>query len=722
MGRVAGWLFDAYVQGGEAVIWIKAEDGRAIRLRDSYSPFFHVEPRGPAAEDEIMYRLAECPDVKAVRIEAKKTSLVDPKPKRLVRVEACGTGPFRGLVKALERHPMVAAVYNASLRHIQQYLFTRLKVEPTSRVSADFDGEWLSKVERIDDSGAIEPPPFTVLRFTVKYDCTGRGRAIKGIRASFGGEEEAFTGSTGGAAEAFMAYLREKDPDLLVSPKCDGVAYPLLKEALEKDGCAFLPGRCEDREQIRRQGSAAGRVFLGGTAYGFSLDDRGVAGLAERARFSFLPMGLATRWLSNRSIDSRNCFELIQRGYAIPRQEYFEEVRALSELAERDRGGIIMTPEAGRLHENVAALDFDSQYPNIILKDGISYEGGRGAASDEEGAFKLIPAVIGPWLARRMALKRLKRALPEGSAARAYCEQRVDALKMILVTQYGIAGCCRNRFGNVVAFEEINRRSREAMIRAKRVAEGRGFRILYGNVDALFVSRDGAGRCDYEGLAAEIASVTGLPMSLDKHFRLIAFLPLKGDGSSSAISRYFGITFDGKIEARGIEMRRGDVPEFVRSFQEGLIARVLGHGGAREAFSSGVDDGIAFVKEALREVRSGEVPADRLVIRKRMRKGIGEYAASVPQRAAAVQLMRGGAEVEVGDEVPFVYVDRGHPNPSCRVAVPSRFASDYDREAYAKMVIEAASSVFSGIGIRLGERLEGPPITLDAWIGRISEH
>lgn len=717
MGRVTGWLFDAYVQGGEAAVWIKSEDGRAIRLRDSYSPFFHVEPRGPAAEDEIMYRLAECPDVKAIRIEERKTSLTDPHKKRLVRVETFGTGPFRGLVKALERHPMVAGVYNASLRHIQRYLFTRLKVEPTSRVSAEFDGEWLTRVERIDDSEALEPPPFTILRFSVQYECAGRGRAMTGIRASFGGEGEGFTGSAGSAAEAFMAYIKEKDPDLLVCPKCDSVAYPLLKEALEKVGCAFLPGRCEDREQVKRQGSAAGRVFLGGTAYGFSLDERGVAGLAERARFAFLPMGLATRWLSNRSIDSRNCFELIQRGYAIPREEYFEEARALSELAERDRGGIIITPEAGRLHENVAALDFDSQYPNIILKGGISYEDGRGSASDEEAVFRLTPTVIGPWLARRMALKRLKRALPEGSAARACCEQRVDALKMILVTQYGIAGCCRNRFGNVVAFEEINRRSREAMLKAKRVAEEGGFRVLYGNVDALFVSREGAGSGDYEGLAAEIASVTGLPMSLDRHFRLIAFLPLKGDAPSSAINRYFGITFDGKVEARGIEMRRGDVPEFVRSFQEGLIARVLGHGGAREVFSYGVDDGIAFVKEALREVRDGSLPADRLVIWKRLRKGIGEYAASVPHREAAIQLMRSGAEVEVGDEVPFVYVDRGHPNPSCRIAVPSRFAGNYDREAYAKMVIDAAASVFSGIGIRLGDRLEAPAPSLDAWMG-----
>jgi DNA polymerase I len=38
-----------------------------------------------------------------------------------------------------------------------------------------------------------------------------------------------------------------------------------------------------------------------------------------------------------------------------------------------DRGGLILSPVTG-LHENVAALDFESMFPNILIKHNISYE------------------------------------------------------------------------------------------------------------------------------------------------------------------------------------------------------------------------------------------------------------------------------------------------------------------------------------------------------------
>jgi hypothetical protein len=42
------------------------------------------------------------------------------------------------------------------------------------------------------------------------------------------------------------------------------------------------------------------------------------AGLIERARFGFLPLDMTAKYSINSLIDSRNCFELIQRSYVIP--------------------------------------------------------------------------------------------------------------------------------------------------------------------------------------------------------------------------------------------------------------------------------------------------------------------------------------------------------------------------------------------------------------------
>ena len=709
MESISGWVLDAYISRGEAVVWIKTEAGGLVRVTDRYTPFFHVEPASAEEEDAVAYGLTECPEVSGVRVEEMRTKLGSNKTTRLIRVETYGTGGFWEIVKRVAAHPSVANVYGADIMHVQRYLFTKLAVEPTSKVTVTCDGGALVDVKREDDWGEIAPPPFGIMRFRVEGDGDGPSggrRRVRSIRASAGGRDYVFRGAEHDVAEGFVDLVGRCDPDLLLSPSCDRADFPLLMGACEEHGIdPSALGRAvagvKDAQQVRRQGSFSGRIFLGNVFYGFDPDEWGLAGLVERARFSFMPMGLATRRLSNKSIDSRNCFELMRRRYAIPREGYFEDARPLQELVERDRGGITMTPEAGMIHENVAALDFDSQYPSIILKDELSYEtptGGSDAGGAQE-AFRLMPAVIEPWLRRRLELKAVKRRLEEGAPMRRYCEERVDALKMILVTQDGIAGCCRNRFGNIVTYEEITKRSREAMLEAKAVAEGGGFKIVYCDVDSLFVARGGASTKDYAELATRISATTGLSMSVDEHFRRAAFLPLKGGGGSSALKRYFGVTFDGRVEARGIEMRRSDVPEYVRDFQRRLIQEVMGRGSLAEVVSAGRAAGGRLAFGAIADLMEGRIPWERLVVRKRLGKAVGEYAANVAQRSAAIQRMNGGAEVEEGGEVEFIYVDVNHPNPMCRVAVPEAFRGSYDRRAYAAMIAEATSAVYRGMGI-----------------------
>jgi hypothetical protein len=48
-----------------------------------------------------------------------------------------------------------------------------------------------------------------------------------------------------------------------------------------------------------------------------------------------------------------------------------------------------------------------------------------------------------------------------------WCEHRIVALKDIFVSLYGTTGSFWNRFVNVEAFEEINRLSREVLIKKR---------------------------------------------------------------------------------------------------------------------------------------------------------------------------------------------------------------------------------------------------------------
>jgi len=74
-------------------------------------------------------------------------------------------------------------------------------------------------------------------------------------------------------------------------------------------------------------------------------------------------------------------------------------------------------------------------------------------------------------LSRRIFFKNLQKSFPVSADEWFWCEQRNDALKSILVSLYGTIGSFWNRFAKVEAFEEINRLSREVLIRTKEIVQ-----------------------------------------------------------------------------------------------------------------------------------------------------------------------------------------------------------------------------------------------------------
>ena len=96
----------------------------------------------------------------------------------------------------------------------------------------------------------------------------------------------------------------------------------------------------------------------------------------EKARFGYLPLKLASRYGMIRLIDSRITYELLQREFVIPPRvktisKHHEQIRTLEDIVDFDKAGMIISPEIG-LHENVAVLDYDNQYANLILRHNIS--------------------------------------------------------------------------------------------------------------------------------------------------------------------------------------------------------------------------------------------------------------------------------------------------------------------------------------------------------------
>ena len=73
-------------------------------------------------------------------------------------------------------------------------------------------------------------------------------------------------------------------------------------------------------------------------------------------------------------------------------------------------------------------------------------------------------------VSRRIHLKKqLNEELEQDSFLYNYCKLRLETLKQILVCLYGTSGSIWNRYSNVRVFEEINKLSRQILLKTKDI-------------------------------------------------------------------------------------------------------------------------------------------------------------------------------------------------------------------------------------------------------------
>ncbi len=336
-----------------------------------------------------------------------------------------------------------------------------------------------------------------------------------------------------------------------------------------------------------------------------------------------------------------------------------ERPKTLGLLLKMDKGGTIFYPTPG-VYEGVAKCDFASMYPNIIVRHNISPETMHCGCGDDETVPEagwsvcrkkgLIPRGLEAVLERRLALKRMMKAERDPEKRRVY-DLRQRALKNILVTSFGYLGFKNFIFSNVECKECVVLYGRHIMERARAIALEEGLDVVYGMVDSVFVR--GGSREDYERYVSRVSREAGFSLELDCVFARLAF-PSGGDGSGVA-NKYYGITEEGGIEARGIAMRHSDSPLFVKKFQERAVRELLDGGFRPERLG-------ALERESERALLDRKVPLEELAITKSVRK-----EAYKTRQAHAVALARSGI---VSSSITFVHTVDG-PVP-LRMAGPDR--------------------------------------------------
>lgn len=327
---------------------------------------------------------------------------------------------------------------------------------------------------------------------------------------------------------------------------------------------------------------------------------------------------------------------------------------------EASPGGWVMDSVPG-LYENVLVLDFKSLYPSIIRTFAIDplglavpgedpIPGFEGARYAREG--HILPELIAQLWAARDEAKRRKD------------DARSRAIKILMNSFYGVLGSSRCRFFNPQLASSITLRGHEIIQESRARMEARGFEVIYGDTDSLFVhvGPKDARECTRIGrsLAKELNahwrkhldSSFGIESHLDLEFetnyRHFLMPTMRGTDKGSK-KRYAGMLGEGsstRLVIKGLEAARTDWTPLARRFQRELLTRVF----TKQPWE-------AWMADLARSVRAGELD-DELVYRKRIRRRLEDYERNVPPHIVAARKLSRPVR-----EIRYVITTRG-PEPA----------------------------------------------------------
>ena len=666
--QIKGWLLDVRLSDGEATIWVKTQDTR-VMLRCDYHPDLYVVPE-KVSFNEFMDLFDEHPHIPSIQTTERYTSIEDTEQQQVIQITVESPQHYRSIVRLVEKY---GAVYDADLSHTQRFLADHGLI-PLAEVQLVVDERnRVKSIEAIPLDLKVEPPPFTVLCYEIYQ--TEDQLTIITLDEELQ-QEYSFTGQESETLNSFLEYIEEIDPDLICSLESD------MKKLLNL--CTKHRKPSLGNYHRRSFHLTAGRVYISLHIYRRT----SLAGIVERIMYTREVPRVGSEYAAGRAIESRQCYEARKYGFLLPRRGFYQPVMSLEELLrERDHGGLIFAPSVG-LHENVAALDFESMFPHLILKENISYENIRDSRETEGFLLDFTRDT----LERRLYFKHHRNDLRDQPQEWFWCETRQQALKEILFCTYGYSGCWANKFGNMDTFMEINKAARENLVEAMNIARADGFHTLYGNSDSLFLEKTGATKEDFDGLAAKIKERLDLPITVENHFKYLVLLPQKSGEDFGAINRYYGVRYDDELVCRGIELRRRNTPKFIADTQREAIQLLLSQDSKESVLSSGINAVNDLVKMASRELKQGLVPIEELEAKTILRRKPNRYKARLPHVAAAKALDINGDEVERGSVIGYVYVDSGHSNPFRRVS-PAGYQKRFDVKKYVQLLVEAERSI-----------------------------
>jgi DNA polymerase-2 len=387
--------------------------------------------------------------------------------------------------------------------------------------------------------------------------------------------------------------------------------------------------------------------------------------------------GIDKAWTSVASFERMYAAGLYARGVLEPNMPVGRNVSGAA-------GGTVLEPAAG-IFSRVAVFDFRSLYPSVIRTfnvDPLSYERALSLAGSPDRAGELITAPNGARFVREPGIlplmiaeyfeERLK-AIARGDDASAY------VYKILMNSYYGVLGAKNCRYARTELAGAITSFGKLCLHFARDFFAGRGFRVLYGDTDSVFVELGAVGTDRLEGLAGELNDA--LARHIREEYALESFIAIRSEklyerffiprlrspgvhravetggglehdegedsGGEDARGRAKGyagllVKTDGstEVDIKGMEAARSDYSPLTRRFQRDLLGHLF-----RDADTATAE---AYLRDEIVALFRGERDGE-LAFKKKLRRDPDSYVASTPPHVKVARdlgITRRGATVE----------------------------------------------------------------------------
>lgn len=674
-------------------IYGRLENGESFTASTAFKPYFFARKRD-----------IEKAGIK--NLDSVETKLTDFDGRRVIRVNTKVPSDVPEARKALEEAEV--KTYEADIRFVQRY-YIDMDIMGTIEIDGEYEkGEFVDRVYSNSEILSTAPYDVKLKTIAIDietdkdvkqvYSISIYGSGVSEVHIVTPGKVDAIAyGSELELLQGFIKRVREIDPDIITGWNLIDFDLNVLTKRMQHYNIPFAIGRNERGVRMRiiqdffRESSAniPGRIAFDGISLmkqafigfdDYKLNTVAAEVLGEEKvelepdfwdRFVDIVKDEPQRVVEYNLKDSKLVIEILKKkklidlfikkslitgmqldrvkgsvasldslyiraahniGYVCPNSSF-------ADREERMKGAYVMKPKPG-IYDYVAVLDFKSLYPSIIrtynidpiahTKDGEIVAPNGARFRNDEG---ILPQIISSlWKERDQAKK-------ENDDVKSY------AIKIIMNSFYGVLANPSCRFYSLDMGNAITSFARETIKETANLLEEKGYTVLYGDTDSVFVDLKVNNYDDAKKSGDSLAEYINnyfkmrvqqkynrkslLELEFEKVFKVL-MLPMMRGSSGGAKKRYAGLLIkDGKEEmsVTGMEIVRRDWTEMAKEVQKEMLDRVFHKKEVAE-----------YIKKVVEDIKDGKND-EKLIYRKSIRKDLSEYTKTTPPHVKAARML-----------------------------------------------------------------------------------